>query len=355
MSRKRPPKRRTSATQNHRRPAARQPQARDTRNDAPEALPHWTIDERADGHSLYLAAESIADIAEAVAQVDQSSKERRLTTTAFQRACRRISVPIRKLILSGDAQILWRCFVPRLHPLLKPPNGSPADKLAQWMGEQSIEFTRQGATTTERVTFPTDHTTETFVNPLYGLRRTEERTYALAELADWSSPPIRAGQWLNAKVLQVDETIITAEELLNMVVNREGTHSELNEMVRHNPGGPMDVKMGDARDEKYRKANIIEFDGISYLQIFAFLTGHYLAKMMRATLRYLPEDLTRGYGTADVWETIINVPSRLPPLRMHLDRPYIMGAVYENTGEGLKLIGDYRTPSRTVVQIPGWT
>ena len=327
---------------------------RDTRNDAPEALGHWTVDERADGHSLYLAAESIADIAEAVTQVDRLVKGGQLATPAFQRACRRISVSIRKLILSGDTQILWRCFVPRLHPLLKPPNGFPADKLTQWMGEQSIGFTHQGATTTERVTFPTDHTTETFVNPLYGLRRTEERTYALAELADWSSPPIRGGQWLNAKVLQVDETIITAEDLLNMMVNREGAHSELNEMVRLNPGGPMDIKMGDAQDEKYRKANIVEFDGISYVQIFAFLTGHYLARMMRATLRHLPEDLTRGHRTTDVWETIINTPTRLPPLRMYLDRPYIMAAIYHNTGEGLELIGDYRTPSRTVVQIPGW-
>ncbi len=155
MSRNRSPKRRTSATQNRRRPAARQPQGRDTRNDAHEALGHWTIDERADGHSLYLAAEIIADIAEAVTQVGQAYKERRLTTTAFQRACRRISVPIRKLTLSGDAQILWRGFVPRLHPLLKPPNGSAADKLTQCMREQSIGFTRQGSSITERVTFST--------------------------------------------------------------------------------------------------------------------------------------------------------------------------------------------------------
>ncbi len=54
-----------------------------------------------------------------------------------------------------------------------------------------------------------------------------------------------------------------------MMVNREGAHSELNEMVRRDPGGPMDIKMSDARDEKYRKSNIVEFDGISYVQIFA--------------------------------------------------------------------------------------
>ena len=36
---------------------------------------------------------------------------------------------------------------------------------------------------------------------------------------DWSIAPIRYGQWINTKVLQVDATIITAEDLLNMMVN----------------------------------------------------------------------------------------------------------------------------------------
>ena len=42
-------------------------------------------------------------------------------------------------------------------------------------------------------------------------------------------------------------------------------------MARVNAGGPIDIKMGDRAAEKYRKANVINFSGISYIQIFTFL------------------------------------------------------------------------------------
>ena len=130
------------------------------------------------------------------------------------------------------------------------------DKLTQWMGNQSITMGTAGSPDTDEFTFTTEHTTETLVNPLYGLRRTGELLYRLEELVDWSIAPIRYGQWINTKVLQVDATIITAEDLLNMMVNREGAHTELNDMARVNAGGPIDIKMGDRAAEKYRKANV---------------------------------------------------------------------------------------------------
>ena len=193
---------------------------------------HWTTSNTADRHTLHLVAECIADIAEAVTQTNLSLQADKLTTASFQRACRRISVPIRKLILSGDTQLLWRCFVPILHPMSKPASTVPMDKLTQWIGNQSITMGTAGSPDTDEFTFTTEHTTETLVNPLYGLRRTGELLYRLEELVDWSIAPIRYGQWINTKVLQVDATIITAEDLLNMMVNREGAHTELNDMAR---------------------------------------------------------------------------------------------------------------------------
>ena len=257
---------------------------------------HWIICATADRYTLHLVAERIADIAEAVTQTNLSLQEGRLTTSSFQRACRRISVSIRQLILSGDNQLLWRCFVPRLHEMLKPRGTALADRLTQWMGNQSIGLAIERSLDTEQFAFTTDHTTETLVHPLYGLRRTAERDYRLDELVEWSIAPIRYGQWLNTKVLQVDTTIITAEELLNMMVNREGAHSELNEMVRLNAGGPIDIKIGDAKDEKYRKANVINFSGISYIQIFTFLNqsqgGMCICRRLRIGPRGSQERLT---------------------------------------------------------------
>ena len=266
-------------------------------------------------------------------------------------------MPIRQLILSGDKQLLWRCFVPRLHPMLKPASTVPVDRLTQWIGNQSLELATEGSLDTEQFAFTTEHTTETLVNPLYGLHRTGEREYRLHELVEWSIAPIRCGLWLNTNVLQVGTTIITAQKLLNMMVNREGAHSELNEMARVNAGGPIDVKIGDAEDEKYRKANVINFSGISYIQIFTYLVGHYLAKMMKSTLSHIPEELTEQNVTSDAWRIIMDTPERLAPMKLRLDRPFEMVAVYRGTGDAenpLELIGDYENPSLTVVQIPGW-
>ena len=318
---------------------------------------HWTASDTADRHTLNLVAECIADIAEAITQTNLSLQADKLTTASFQRACRRISVPIRKLILSGDTQLLRQCFVPILHPMSKPTSTVSTDKLTQWAGSQSITVGTAGSLDTDEFTFATEHTTETLVNPLYGLARTGELLYRLEELVDWSVAPIRYGPWLNTKVLQIDATVITAEDLLNMMVNREAAHTELNEMARVNAGGPIDIKIGDRAAEKYRKANVINFSGISYIQIFTFLFGHYLAKMMKSTLSQIPEELTGPKVTSDVWRIIMDTPERLAQFELRLDRQYAMGAVYETTGDSdnpLQLVGNYEDPSQTLVQIPGW-
>ena len=75
---------------------------------------------------------------------------------------------IRKLILSGDTQLLWRCFVPILHPMSKPASTVPMDKLTQWIGNQSITMGTAGSPDTDEFTFTTEHTTETLVNPYTG-------------------------------------------------------------------------------------------------------------------------------------------------------------------------------------------
>ena len=259
--------------------------------------------------------------------------------------------------MSGDTQLLWQCFVPILHPMSKPASTVSTDRLTQWVGNQTITMGTAGSIDTEEFTFATEHTTETLVNPLYGLSRTGELLYRLEELVDWSFAPIRYGPWLNTKVLQVDATVITAEDLLNMMVNREGAHTELNEMARVNAGGPIDIKIGDPAADKYRKANVINFSGISYIQIFTFLVGHYLAKMMKSTLGHIPEELTGPNVTSDMWRIIMDTPERLAHFKLHLDREYTMSAVYDTTGDPdnpLQLVGNYEDPSKTLVQIPGW-
>ena len=103
--------------------------------------------------------------------------------------------------------------------------------------------------------------------------------------------------------------------------------------------------------------NVINFSGISYIQIFTFLVGHYLATMVKSTLRHILEDLTKGNTGPDVWQTIMETPTQLATMKLSLERPYAMGAVYRVTGDAenpFELIGDYTKPSKTLVQIPEW-
>ena len=77
----------------------------------------------------------------------------------------------------------------------------------------------------------------------------------------------------------------------------------------------------------------------------------------RRTLSHIPEELTGQNVTSDAWRIIMDTPEGLAPMKLRLDRPFEMVAVYRGTGDAenpLELIGDYENPSLTVVQIPGW-
>ena len=318
--------------------------------------PHWKVSSVADSHELGLTAECIADIADCITRVGELSTTGRLVPAAFQRESRRISVSIRKLILSSDELLLKRCFVPRLHPL-KVPKHREADVLRDWMGDMSITFSYDGLPGEREVTLPTEHTHETVVKPLFGLKRIGDNQFQLEQLCDWSASPVKYSQWLNRRVLQIDDTNLSAEQLLRMMVTREGAHSERNEMLKSTMSGPVNVTAGDAADEAYRKANSIRFGQLTYLQVFTYLVGVYLVQMMKASLKHLPQDLAISSTSRDIWQMIIDAPWGPMKQPLHLDKPYTMGAVMRNIGRPgrpFELIGDYKRISTSVVKIPGW-
>lgn len=314
---------------------------------------YWELTPMAGSHELGLVANSLADIADSTSRLDQLSAGGLVSLSIFQRESRRISVQVRKLILDGDERLLQRCFVPKLHPL-KAPHYRDQEVLTEWMGNMSIFFKVEGSPEEESVTLPTEHTHEIMVRPLYGLRKMREKEYQLAELFDWSSQMQRAGQWLNSKVFQVDDMILSAGQLLFMMVNHEGAHSDPNELVTFNPSGPVKLGIGDPNGERYRRANCIKFNGMTYPQIFAYLVGIYLVSMMKASLRNIPSEIARTSASTEIWRTIMDGPSQPFRQPMHLNKDYAMGAVIDNTAEGFELVGDYKQPSKTLVQIPGW-
>ena len=309
----------------------------------------------ADSHKVGLTTECIADIAASMTRARQMTAQRQLTPLKFQRECRSISTQIRKLILPSGEELLKQSFTPTMHPLkLSRANGKP-ETITQWFGNAAMEYSEGEASETRLISFPSEYEHATEVRPLYGLRHAGDLTYQLEDPFDWSAPPLRIGQWMNRKVLQVDDLTISAETLLRSMVNKEGTHVMLNEMATSNPATPVNLRTGDPDDEPYRRANVVKFGGISYVQLFTFLVGTYLVSMMKATLQRIPEQLA-GFGISkEVWLDILQTTTRVDPLILEVDRPYEMGFVLEATGgpeQPFAMVGDYQTPSRTVVRAP---
>ena len=322
------------------------------RRDEPDL--HWEISKMAGSHELNLTAECIADIAECLISIRDLSTSGRLVAPSFQRQIRFMSVPIRKLILGSGELLLRRCFVPRLHPLKMPRDHEP-DVLTERIGEMAIFFTIGESPEERRASFPTEHTHETVVKPLYGLRRIGEKKYLFEDPFDWTAPPVKDARWLNSKVMQIDGTVLSAEELLRMMANREGAHSDRDELTHFGLSGPVNISLPDAGDEAYRKANAIKLSRLSYIQIFTYLVGIYLVNMMKASLRYIPAEIAKYGASRDTWHSIISAPSE--PLRhpLDLEKDYGMGAILQSTSDPdhpFELVGDYEATSRTLIQIP---
>ena len=319
-----------------------------------ELDPHWEISKVAGSHELNLTAECIADIAECLISIRDLSTSGRLVAPSFQRQIRFMSVQIRKLILGSDDLLLRRCFVPRLHPLKVPGDHEP-DVLTEWIGGIEIVFTVGESPEERRASFPTEHTHETVVKPLYGLRRIGEKKYLFEDPFDWTATPVKDARWLNGKVVQIDDTVLSAGELLRMMANREGAHSDRDELTHLSLSAPVNISLPDAGDEAYRKANTIKFSRLSYIQIFTYLVGIYLVNMMKASLRHIPAEIARNGASPDTWRTIISAPSE--PLRQPLDleKDYGMGAIFDSTDNPdhpFELVGDYGATSTATVQIP---
>ena len=320
-----------------------------------EQTPHWELSSVAGNHELKLTAECIADIAECITRIGELSTSRRLTPSSFQRQIRQISVPVRKLILSSDELLLRRCFVPRMHPLRIPKNHEP-NVISEWMGNIEIGFTVGSSAEERRISFPTEHSHETVVRPLHGLRRIGEKQFQLEDPFDWSAELVKDSLWLNSKVLQIDDLTLTTEQLLRMMVNREGAHSERNGMLGLQFSAPVRISLPDAGDEAYSRANTIKFSQLSYIQIFTYLVGIYLVNMMRASLKHIPPEVARYSASIDTWDTIIGAPAEPTRQSLHLEKDYMMGAVFHNTGgrdHPIELVGDYEATGTTMIQIPG--
>ncbi len=314
----------------------------------------WTVRPETDSYTFELLAECMADIASSVRHVNDEWVKERLTENSLKKAARDMSVAIRKIMLDDGGAVLKRCVTPRLHLLKKPPKVRKPDVLVENIGGMSVHYSL-GESGPEKIAAAPPYEHKTLVSPLYGLRRLGKNQYRLSQAFDFSQQPTKMSRWLRQKVLQVDNSILTAESVLRLIANKEGAHIELNEMTRLNASTPIGLRLSDEKDELYRKGNWVSFGGISYLHVFTLHVGVYLLGMMKRMLKHLSSRQMDNRNLPNDSSTILRTPSHIPPLVLPLKKQFGIGVVFHDTGDvenPIRLVEESRSAGITSIHIP---
>ena len=313
----------------------------------------WNTRAEVSSYTFERFVDCMADIAEAVKLVDEQSRQGQLQTHSLNRACRNVSVAVRKLMLDRNGYLFKENVEPLLHPLKnprkRPKKGLRPDVLVENIESLSIQYT-VGDSEEKKTSSAPGYKHRTVVNPLYGLLRTGKEEYRLDDPFDWGAQPMKFSRWMNMKVLQVDDDMLSAERVLRLLANYEGAHVESNEMTRNNTSLPVNVKLPDDNDELYRRGNWVTFGGVSYFHIFTLLLGVYLVTMTRETLKRLSADPEKR----PLWLSILRSPSRLASPTLLLHKNFSIGMVFETTHDGFEVVGAPEKPGITLIQTPGW-
>ena len=313
---------------------------------------HWELQSNVERSTFGLFIECVADIAESIELFNETCLQRNPHVRSFQRPARQTSVAIRKLLFDGGGYLFKQCVQPRLHPLQPPVVPARPDVLVERLEGMSISYTDDESTELQTYRAPAyEH--RTVVNPLYGLRRTGEKQYQLATLFDLAGQPVKLKRWLKFKVLQVDDVVLNAERLLRLLVNFEGAHLDANQMIRHHESTPVNMKLPDLEDERYRRATWITFGGVSYLHIFTLLVGDYLLRMTKTTLKHCAKEFSNFPLTQYLAEPFMKSPVQIASTSLPLDEKFEIGLVFQSTDNSFELVGDVGNIGVTTFQIPG--
>ena len=313
----------------------------------------WKIKRKVDDFAFEKFVECMADIAVSVNDINERCRQGQLEPHDLNRGCRNISVAIRKLMFDGNGHLFKENVEPLLHPLKdprkRPKKGRQPDVLMETIGSMSVEYTI-GESNEPHASSAPGYKHRTVVSPLYGLLRIGEKQYQLEDPFDWRAQPIKFSRWMNKKILQINDVVLNAERVLYLFANYEGAHIDSNQMTHINTSLPIDLKLPDNKDELYRRGNWVTFGGVSYLHIFTLLFGIYLVNMARETLNHISANQVRRA----IWRPILQSPSKIASPTLHLQKDFSIGMVFENTHNGLEVIGDLEDSGTTLVQIPGW-
>ena len=222
-------------------------------------------------------------------------------------SARRISIPLRKLLLDGNGYLFKSCFAdPNLHPLKPPsPNARPIT-FVQKFNRPTMELGfADGKQTTIQIP---EYEQRTTIHPLHGIRHESDQTFIFEMPFDTDARPLKFKAWMNAKVLQVDDIKFAAKELLREVVNNEGAHiSDAKKLAMPDASS---LTFDNMENRRYKAVNAVKFGGLSYAQNFVICTGLYLASRSKTLMGHLPLDESNK-AVADICRKIDGSPTSI--------------------------------------------
>ena len=299
----------------------------------------WALRTPVDRHALYGLLECVLDIVVALDGI--AGDEQPTSLPHAQLAARHVSVALRKVLLSSGPGSLRRCIgSPSLHPPVRlVPNASPV-RFVRRFDESAFTVSFADGESVSLAIPAHDHTT--VVYPLCGVQHIAERQFRILSPFDIAASPIKLQRWLNTKVLQVDDVVFSAEDLLRLLANREGAH--LDENFPLVSPVPFDVD----NTQRFAMASAVTFGGLSYPQLFSLFTGLYVANQVRRILDDLP--FPPGHPSiVAMTDAIRRGPATLTSENAAIDnisQPLVV------LGKDRTLQGDYSRGIVTTIRVP---
>ena len=199
----------------------------------------------------------------------------------LQAVVRRISVPLRKLILDDEGALLKKTIDGPAFPPLGGKKSRYRCATISWRSERREWVLGDADGKRETVVVPeTNHEIE--IGRLYGVDFLEDGWCAIHSPFDLMAGPVPLDVWLGAQALQVNSVSYTVKDALRLVADYEGAHS--NELPAWVAVGVNPEDFDKGRNMKYRLVNAVYFGCLSYPHVVALYTALYLTGRMQQLL-----------------------------------------------------------------------
>ena len=197
----------------------------------------------------------------------------------LRRAVRKIAIPIRKMMIENDGQLLKTCVAdPKIHRLSELGGPNKIVEITFSTPKRNLVYGLEDGTKHSIVVPAAKHTV--IVERLYGIERIAsdpERNVVNVNVRspfDLVQEPVGIDEWMNTRIMQANSVSYAPNDLLKLTANAEGAHAGQYPSLAM--AGVKPERIDRSVGMKYRVLNTVVFGQLTYPQIFTLVTGLYL-------------------------------------------------------------------------------